>query len=91
MKKNETDLQEDMHKTNSIFKETNDILASAIKTKDFKEIDIAHALLDMTRSKTEKATGALEACKSQRNNIKCKKSKLIASYSQKEKGHNSNK
>jgi len=47
VKKNEADLQEDMHKANSIFKEANDRLASAIKTKDFKEIYIAHALLDV--------------------------------------------
>jgi hypothetical protein len=91
VKKNEADLQEDMHKANSLFKEANDRLASAIKKKDFKEIDIAHALLDVARSKIEKATGALEACRSQRNDIECKKSKLIASYSQKEKGHNSSK
>ena len=70
---------------NNLFKEANDRLSSAIKKKDFKEIDIAHALLDVARTKIDKATNALETCRKQRNDIESKKSKLIASYSQKEK------
>ena len=73
VKKNEAGLQEDMHAANNLFKEANDRLASAIKKKDFKEIDIAHALLDVARTKIDKATNALETCRSQRNEIEKQK------------------
>ncbi|KAH3819449.1 hypothetical protein DPMN_121184 [Dreissena polymorpha] len=71
-KKNEAGLQEYMHAANNLFKEAYDRLASAIKKKDFKEIDISHALLDVARTKIDKATNALETCRSQRNEIESK-------------------
>ncbi|KAH3874487.1 hypothetical protein DPMN_037732 [Dreissena polymorpha] len=91
VEKNEVGLQEDMHAAISLFREANDRLAAAIKKKDFTEIDIAHALLDVARTKKDKATNALETCRSQRNKIESKKSKVIASYSQKEKSSISGK
>ncbi|KAH3874482.1 hypothetical protein DPMN_037727 [Dreissena polymorpha] len=91
VKKNEKGLQEDMHAAISLFREANDRLAAAIKKKDFTEIDFAHALLDVARTIIDKATNALETCRSQRNEFKSKKRKLIASYSQKEKSSISGK
>lgn len=80
VKKNEAELKTDMERANQIFEEANARLASAIKSKDFKEMNIAQGLLDVAKSNLGKITAAMNKCMEGRDDIGKKRMRMIDSF-----------
>ena len=65
---------------NHVFAEANKRLASAIKKKDFVELDIAQGLLEVAKTDMDKVTAAVESCREQRQDIDSKRQKMLDNY-----------
>ena len=80
VKKTEEQLKSDLEKANHVFAEANKRLASAIKKKDFVELDIAQGLLEVAKTDMDKVTAAVESCREQRQDIDSKRQKMLDNY-----------
>ena len=85
VKKNEDQLKADLAKDNHAFAEANKRLASAIKKKDFVELDIAQGLMEVAKVDLDRVTAAVESCREQRQSIDSKRQKMLENYINKQR------
>ena len=85
VKKSEQQLKDDLSKAKHVFAEANNRLSEAIKKKDFQELDIAQGLLQVAKSNLDKVGDALECCREKRQDIDCKRQKMLDNFMYKQK------
>ena len=68
-----------------MFAEANKRLASAIKKKDFVELDIAQGLMEVAKVDLDRVTAAVESCREQRQSIDSKRQKMLENYINKQR------
>lgn len=83
VKKSELELKTEMEKANQIFEEANLRLSEAIKSTNFKEMNISQGLLDVAKANLQKITAAISKCIEDRNDIGKKRLRLINSFMKK--------
>lgn len=77
VKKNEKELNSELQRANEVFKEANERLKVAIKSKDFKELNLAQSLLEVATTRVQTLSKSLEKCQEERAVIDKKKKKMV--------------